>query len=98
MAENADSEEARRAHHELANGYAARIAGAKCPRALAGRMIERLSRADTAVQLREQPASFRRLAKRARTPGDGLGHGRRAIRQGRATDRSPERASLKNKN
>ena len=57
MAENADSEEARRAHHELANGYAARIAGAKCPRALAGRMIERLSRADTAVQLREQPLS-----------------------------------------
>jgi hypothetical protein len=33
MAENADSEEARRAHRELATGYAARIAGAKCPRA-----------------------------------------------------------------
>ena len=33
VAENADSEEARRAHRELANGYAARIAGAKCPRA-----------------------------------------------------------------
>jgi hypothetical protein len=38
-------------------------------RTFADRMIERLSRADTAVQLREQAASFRRLAKRARTPG-----------------------------
>ena len=32
MSENAASHEARRAHRELADGYAARIAGAKCPR------------------------------------------------------------------
>lgn len=32
MAENAACDEARRAHRELANSYAARIAGAKCPR------------------------------------------------------------------
>jgi hypothetical protein len=32
MANNADSEQARRTHHALAKGYAARIAGAKCPR------------------------------------------------------------------
>jgi hypothetical protein len=37
-------------------------------RTFANRMIERVSRADTAAQLREQAASFRRLAKRARTP------------------------------
>jgi hypothetical protein len=32
MAEHATSEPARRVHGELAAGYAARIAGAKCPR------------------------------------------------------------------
>ena len=32
-------------------------------------MIERLSRADTAVRLRDQATSFRRLVKRAWTPG-----------------------------
>ena len=32
MAENAASEEARRAHQGLAETYAARIADAKCPR------------------------------------------------------------------
>jgi hypothetical protein len=32
MAENAAGEESRRAHRALADGYAARIAGAKCPR------------------------------------------------------------------
>jgi hypothetical protein len=32
MADNADSEQARRTHCALAKGYAARIADAKCPR------------------------------------------------------------------
>ena len=32
MAENATSEKARRVHQGLAETYAARIAGAKCPR------------------------------------------------------------------
>lgn len=32
MADNAANEHARRVHQELADGYAARIAGARCPR------------------------------------------------------------------
>ena len=69
MAERACSEGARRAHRGLAQGYASQIAAAKNSHSRAGAaLMERMSRGEAADELREQAASCRGLARRARTP------------------------------